>query len=138
MLAPKKQKFRKSHRMRGKRGGIDYRGNKLAFGTYGLKSMSSGEITSRQIESARKTLSRYTKRGGRIWIRIFPDRAISRKAAEVPMGGGKGAPEFYAMQVHAGRVLFEIEGIPANEAKRALLLAAYKLPVKSKYITSEL
>lgn len=136
MLAPKKQKYRKSHRLRGKRGGIDYRGNTLAFGTFGLKALSSGEINSRQIESARKVLSRYTKRGGRIWIRIFPDKAISRKAAEVPMGGGKGAPEFYAMQVHPGRVLFEMEGVEPKMAKEALELAVYKLPVQCKFISS--
>ncbi len=136
MLAPKKQKYRKSHRLRGSRGGIDYRGTTLAFGTFGLKALSSGEINSRQIESARKVLSRYTKRGGRIWIRIFPDKAISRKAAEVPMGGGKGSPEFYAMQVHPGRVLFEMEGIDAKTAKEALELATYKLPVQCKFIVS--
>ncbi|MEK7544560.1 MAG: 50S ribosomal protein L16 [Patescibacteria group bacterium] len=136
MLAPKKQKFRKSHRLRGKRGGIDYRGNTLSFGTFGIKALSSGEINSRQIESARKVLTRYTKRGGRIWIRIFPDKAISRKAAEVPMGGGKGAPEFYAMQVHPGRVLFEMDGIDPKMAKEALELAIYKLPVQCKFMTT--
>lgn len=137
MLGPKRQKYRKTHRLRGQRRGIETRGTKLAFGTYGLKAVTPAEITSRQIEAARKTLTRYTKRGGRIWIRIFPDKAISRKAAEVPMGGGKGSPEFYAMQVRPGRVLFEMEGVPMDQAKKALLLAAYKLPVRCRFIVLE-
>lgn len=135
MLGPKKQKYRKFHRRRGDRCGLDFQGTKLTFGTFGLKAMTAGEITSRQIEAARKVLTRYTKRGGRIWIRIFPDKVISRKAAEVPMGGGKGAPEFYAMQVRPGRIIFEMEGIPSESAKSALLMAAYKLPIQCKFIT---
>jgi large subunit ribosomal protein L16 len=134
MLGPKKQKYRKHHRLRGQKGGMEQRGTRLAFGTFGIKATTAAEINSRQIEAARKTLSRYTKRSGRIWIRIFPDKVISRKAAEVPMGGGKGAPEFYAMQVKPGRIIFEMDGIPADIAKKALLLCAYKLPVQCKFV----
>lgn len=134
MLSPKKTKFRKSHRSRGTITGIATRGTRLAFGAFGLKAAGAGEITSRQIEAARKTMARYTKRGGRVWIRIFPDKTITRKAAEVPMGGGKGEPEFFCAQVYAGTMLFEIDGLPEKQAKEALILASHKLGIPCRYI----
>lgn len=138
MLSPKKTKFRKTFRLRGHAGGVATKGASLAFGSSGLKALNAGEITSRQIESARKTLARFTKRGGRIWIRIFPDKTITRKAAEVPMGGGKGEPEFFCAQVKAGTVLFEMDGLPEKQMKEAITLASHKLSVKAKYFTKEI
>jgi len=110
------------------------RGAQLAFGTYGLKAISAGEITARQLEAARKAMSRFTKKGGKIWIRVFPDKIITRKAAEVPMGAGKGTPEFFATEVQTGKIIFEIDGISEENAKRAVYLASQKLPVKCKFI----
>lgn len=135
MLQPRKQKYRKVQRGRSDTKGISNRGNRLSFGSFGLKAMSAGEITSRQIEAARRTMSGYTKRGGKIWINIFPHKPLTRKAAEVPMGSGKGAPEFFVAVVKPGRVLFEMEGIDLATAKEALRLAGHKLPIKCKVVT---
>lgn len=134
MLQPKKQKHRRVHRGRSDTKGIAYRGSTVDFGTFGLKAQSAGEITSRQIEAARRTMTRYVKRGGKIWIKIFPHKPITRKASEVPMGSGKGTPEFFVATIKPGRVLFEMEGIDAETAKEAMRLAAHKLPVKCKFI----
>ncbi len=134
MLQPKKQKHRRVHRGRSDTKGISYRGSTVDFGTFGLKAQSAGEITSRQIEAARRTMTRYVKRGGKIWIKIFPHKPITRKASEVPMGSGKGTPEFFVATIKPGRVLFEMEGIDAETAKEAMRLAAHKLPVKCKFI----
>lgn len=136
MLAPKKQKHRKVFRGRSTLKGIDIKGSAVNFGTYGLKAMTAGEITSRQIEAARRTMTRYTKRGGKIWITIFPHKPVTRKASEVPMGSGKGAPDHFVMPVRPGRILFEMEGIETSVAKEAMELAAYKLPVKCKFINT--
>lgn len=137
MLQPKKQKYRRVHRGRSDTKGISHRGSTVDFGTYGLKAQSAGEITSRQIEAARRTMTRYVKRGGKIWIKIFPHKSITRKASEVPMGSGKGTPEFFVATIRPGRVLFEMEGIEADVAKEAMRLAAHKLPVKCKFINKQ-
>lgn len=137
MLQPKKQKHRKEFRGRSATAGLSYRGAQVSFGTFGLKAQSAGEITSRQIEAARRTMTRYVKRGGKIWINIFPHKAITRKASEVPMGSGKGSPEFFVATVKPGRVLFEMEGIEPNIAKEAMRLAGYKLPIKTKFINTQ-
>ncbi|MDX9970665.1 MAG: 50S ribosomal protein L16 [Candidatus Gracilibacteria bacterium] len=137
MLQPKKTKHRKVQRDRGCDKGLSYRGNKVSFGTYGLKATEGGEITSRQIEAARRAMTRYTKRGGKIWITIFPDKPLTKKPAEVPMGSGKGSPEYFVAVVKAGRVLFEMAGIDAHSAKEAMRRAADKLPVKTKFINTE-
>jgi large subunit ribosomal protein L16 len=138
MLIPKKVKYRKVHRGRGKQNQIATRNFTLAFGEIGLKAVQSGEITSRQIEAARRTMTRSTKRGGKIWIKIFPQKAITRKAAEVPMGSGKGSLDHYVAEIKAGTILFEMGGLSEVEARKALELAAYKLPVKCKVVTNEL
>lgn len=137
MLQPKKTKHRKVHRDRGCDKGLAYRGNKVSFGTYGLKATEGGEITSRQIEAARRAMTRYTKRGGKIWITIFPDKPLTKKPSEVPMGSGKGAPELFVAVVKAGRILFEMSGIDPIAAKEAMRRAADKLPVKTKFINTE-
>lgn len=134
MLQPKKQKFRREHRSRSALKGKDYVGNRVSFGLYGLKAQTAGEVTSRQIEAARRAMTRYVKRGGKIWIRIFPHTPITRKAAEVPMGSGKGSVEFFVSRVRPGRVLFEMEGITEAEAREAFRLAASKLPVRTKFV----
>lgn len=136
MLQPKKQKHRKVFRGRSATKGISMRGNRLSFGTYGLKALSAGEISSRQIEAARRSMTRYIKRGGKIWINIFPDKPITRKASEVPMGSGKGTPEFFVATIKPGRIIFEMEGIDATTAKEAMRLAGNKLSVKSKFVDS--
>ena len=137
MLQPKKTKYRKQFRRRGDEKGLDIRGSRLAFGKYGLKAQTPGEITSRQIESARRAMTRHVKRGGKIWIKIFPQKIITRKASEVPMGSGKGNPEFFVAVVRPGRILFEMDGVEIEVAKEAMRLAAHKLPVKCKFITSD-
>ncbi|MBI5152222.1 50S ribosomal protein L16 [Candidatus Peregrinibacteria bacterium] len=134
MLQPKKTKHRKHFRNRGGLEGPAQRGAHLAFGSYGLKAITAGELTARQIEAARKAMTKFTKKGGRIWIRVFPDKIITRKAAEVPMGSGKGTPEFFATEVQAGKIVFEMDGIPESDAKRMVYLAGQKLPVKCKFI----
>lgn len=132
MLLPKRAKFRKQ--FRGTRGGNAFRGNTIVFGEFGLKAMSAGWITSRQIESGRKVLTRYTQKGGRVWIRIFPDKPVSDKPPEVRMGGGKGDVVEYVAVIKPGRILFEMGGIELEQAKEALQSAASKLPVHSKFL----
>jgi large subunit ribosomal protein L16 len=134
MLQPKKLKYRKMQRARSADKGVASRGTKLSFGTYGLKAVSRGEITSRQIEAARRAITHAIKRGGKIWIRIFPHKPITRKPAEVPMGSGKGSIEFYVATVKPGIILFEMDGVTKDLAKEALGLAAYKLSVKTKVV----
>ncbi len=132
MLQPKKQKYRKQQK--GKMKGNAQRGNQLAFGSFGIKTLQEGWITSRQIEAARQAVTRYMKREGQIWIRIFPDKPVTKKPAEVRMGKGKGAPEYYVARVTPGRIMFEAEGVPLEIAREALRLAAQKLPVTTKFI----
>lgn len=135
MLQPKKQKYRKAHRSRGHLASLSYVGNQVSFGLYGLKAQTAGELTSRQIEAARRAMTRYIKRGGKIWIRIFPHTPITRKSSEVPMGGGKGTVEFYISRIRPGRILFEMEGVAEDVAREAFRLAGSKLPVKTKFVT---
>ncbi len=132
MLQPKKTKYRKQQK--GKMKGNSQRGNQLAFGSFGIKSLEESWITGRQIEAARQAVTRHMKREGQIWIRIFPDKPITKKPAEVRMGKGKGAPEGFVAIVTPGRIIFEAEGVPIIVAKEALRLAAQKLPVKTKFI----
>ena len=133
MLLPKKTKFRKQHKRTGKTSGAATRGNKVSFGEFGLKSVERGRITSRQIEAARRTISRAIKRGGKVWIRIFPDKPITQKPLEVRQGKGKGNVEYWVALVQPGRMLFEIEGVPKELAREAFTLAASKLPVKTTF-----
>lgn len=133
MLQPKRTKYRKQ--FKGRNRGVATRGNRVSFGEYGLKAVELGRITSRQIEAARRAMSRHVKRGGKIWIRIFPDKPISRKPLEVRMGSGKGNVEYWVALVQPGRVMFEIEGITEDLAREALTLAAAKLPVKTTFET---
>lgn len=133
MLQPKKTKYRKAHK--GRIHGTAKGGFSLAFGSYGLKAMEPERITARQIEAARRAIARHMKRQGRIWIRVFPDVPVSRKPAEVRMGSGKGNPEFWVMRVHAGRIMFEIDGVSPQIANEAFELAAAKLPIKTKVVT---
>lgn len=137
MLSPKKTKYRKWHRSRGQLAGVATSGAQIAFGTYALKAMSRGEVTARQIESARRAINRCIKRGGKVWIRIFPHKPITRKAAEVPMGSGKGSVEFYVTPVHPGKILFEMGGVKEEEAREALRLASYKLGIKTRFTMKE-
>ena len=132
MLQPKRTKFRKAQKGRMK--GISQRGSQLSNGMFGIKSLDSKFITSRQIEAARIAATRYMKREGQLWIKIFPDKPITKKPLEVRMGKGKGAPEYFVAVVKPGRIMFEIEGVPLDVAKEALRLAAQKLPVKTKFI----
>jgi large subunit ribosomal protein L16 len=130
MLSPKRTKFRKTQKGRVK--GVAQRGNRLSFGSYGIKAQNSAWITSRQIEAARIAMNRYMKREGKVWVRIFPDKPVSAKPAEVRMGKGKGDVDRYVSVVHAGRIMFEIDGVRQEVAEEALRLAAQKLPVKTK------
>jgi large subunit ribosomal protein L16 len=132
MLIPKKQKYRK--KFKGSFKGVSVAGSRLNFGSYGLKAVDRGFITSRQIEAARRAMTRFIQKGGQIWIRIFPDQSITKKAAETKMGSGKGAIDHYAVRVLPGRVMFEIDGLPDDVARRALQLASHKLPLKSKIV----
>lgn len=134
MLQPKKQKYRKLHRSRSALKGKSKAGNDVSFGTYGLKAMTAGELTSRQIEAARRAMTRSVKRGGKIWIRIFPHFPITRKASEVPMGSGKGSVEFYVSRVKPGKIIFEMDGVDESVAREALKLADSKLPIKTKIV----
>jgi large subunit ribosomal protein L16 len=136
MLEPKKIKHRKQHRNRGGFYGKATRGAQLAFGSVGLKAMENGEITARQIEAARKAMTHSVQRGGKIWIRLFPHTPVTKKAAEVPMGAGKGSPEYYACIVKRGRIIFEMDGLTEAAAREALRLAGHKLPLKTKIVTS--
>tara|TARA_B100000900_G_C20418009_1_gene649734 strand:- start:266 stop:685 length:420 start_codon:yes stop_codon:yes gene_type:complete len=133
MLQPKKTKFRKMHK--GRISGNAKGGFVLNFGSYGLKSLEPSRVTARQIEAARRAMTRHMKRAGRVWIRIFPDVPVSKKPTEVRMGKGKGSVEFWAAKVKPGRMMFEIDGVPIEVAKEALSLAAAKLPVKCKFVT---
>jgi large subunit ribosomal protein L16 len=133
MLAPKRTKYRKAHK--GRIHGTAKGGTALNFGAYGLKATEPGRVTARQIEAARRAVTRHMKRLGRVWIRVFPDVPISTKPAEVRMGSGKGAPEFWAARVHPGRIMFEIDGVPRDLAKRAFELAAAKLPIRTRFVT---
>ncbi|MBI2634270.1 50S ribosomal protein L16 [Candidatus Peregrinibacteria bacterium] len=136
MLQPARQKYRKMQRGRSDTKGVASSGTKLSFGTYGLKTKEAGEITSRQIEAARRSMTRHIKRGGKIWINIFPHKPLTKKASEVPMGSGKGTPEIYVAVVLPGKILFEMEGVDTATAKEALRLAAHKLPVKCRFINA--
>ena len=135
MLLPKKMKHRKVRK--GRNDGIATSGNYIAFGDYALQSQQNNDITSRQIESARQAMTRYIKRGGKIWIRIFPHLPRTRKPQDVKMGGGKGNPEFFVARVKAGTILFEMKGVEEPVAREAMRLAAHKLPVKTKFIVKE-
>ncbi len=135
MLMPKKTKYRKDHKRR--RGGKATRMTKISFGSYGLKSLSAHWVTSRQIESARRVITRYVKKGGKVWIRIFPDKPVTNHGGEMGMGQGKGSVDYYVAIVKPGTVMFEIEGIDRETAKEALELAAYKLPVKCKFVSKD-
>ena len=132
MLQPKKTKDRKQHK--GRIHGLATSGATLAFGSYGLKTLDPDRLTARQIEAARRAITRAMKRQGKVWIRVFPDVPVSKKPLEVRMGSGKGAPEFWAARVKPGRILFELDGVPETVAREALSLAAAKLPVKTKFI----
>ncbi len=133
MLVPRKVKFRKQHR--GKRGGVATRGNVVSFGKYGLKAMEASWITSRQIEAARRAITHFIKREGKVWIRIFPHQAVTSTPNETRMGGGKGAVSHYVATVKPGTVMFEMDGVPMDIASRALTLAGHKLPIKTKFVT---
>lgn len=133
MLQPKRTKFRKQHK--GRNRGLALRGNKINFGEFGLKATTRGRVTARQIEAARRAMTRYIKRGGRIWIRIFPDKPISKKPLEVRMGKGKGNPEYWVALVKPGAVMYEMEGVTEDIAREALRLAAAKLPVRTTFVS---
>ena len=135
MLSPKRVKFRKM--FKGRTRGIATRGSTIAFGTYGLQALEPGWITNRQIEAARVALTRHIKRGGKVWIRIFPDKPITKKPAETRMGKGKGSPEGWVAVVKPGRVMFELEGIPKDIAMKAMALAAAKMPIRTKFVVRE-
>ena len=132
MLMPGKVKFRKQQR--GRRSGMAYRGGTVAFGDYGLKSLEDGWITARQIEATRVAITRFVKRGGKIWVRLFPDKPITKKPAETRMGKGKGAPELWVALVRPGNMLYEMDGVTPEVAKEALQLAATKLPIKTRIV----
>ena len=133
MLSPKRSKYRKAHK--GRIHGRTKRGSELNFGSYGLKAISPQRVTARQIEAARRALTRHMKRAGRVWIRIFPDVPVSQKPAEVRQGKGKGTPEYWVCRVKPGRIIFEVDGVPRNVAKRALELAAAKFSVRTRFVT---
>jgi len=135
MLMPKRVKYRKLHR--GRRKGKAFKGNSITFGEYGLQALEPAWITSRQIEAARIAITRYIKRGGKVWIRIFPDKSVTKKPAETRMGKGKGSPEFWVAVVKPGRIMFEVGGISQDLAYEALRLAAFKLPIKTRYVARE-
>jgi large subunit ribosomal protein L16 len=135
MLMPKKVKYRKVQRGRMK--GKAWRGSTISFGEYGLKAMSCGWITSRQIEAARIAMTRFIKRGGKVWIRLFPDKPITKKPAETRMGKGKGAPEEWVAVIRPGKILFEMEGVGVETAQQAMRLAAHKIPMKTKFVSRE-
>ncbi len=135
MLAPKKIKHRKQQKGRTK--GAAYRGNSLAFGDFGLRALQCGWLTARQIEAGRVALMRHIKRGGKLWIRIFPDKPITKKPAETRMGKGKGAPEDWVAVIKPGRILYEMEGVPESIAREAFRLASHKLPIETKFIIRE-
>lgn len=133
MLSPKRVKYRRCQK--GRMAGLAYRGNEVSFGDFGLQATECGWLTSRQIEAGRIALTRHVKRGGKVWIRIFPDKPISKKPAETRMGKGKGAPEYWVAVIKPGRVLYEIEGVPEDTAKEAFRLCGHKLPVATRFVT---
>lgn len=133
MLSPKRTKFRKQHKGRIK--GAAKGGTNLDFGTFGLKAVEPDRITARQIEASRRAITRYMRRAGRVWIRVFPDLPVSSKPAEVRMGSGKGAPEFWACRIKPGRVIFEIDGVSEAVARQALTLGAAKLPIRTRFVS---
>jgi large subunit ribosomal protein L16 len=133
MLQPARQKFRKQQKGRNK--GIATTGNKVSFGEYGLKAIGRGRLTARQIEAARRVMTRHIKRGGRVWIRIFPDKPISKKPAEVRMGNGKGSPEYFVAEIQPGKMLYEMDGVSEVLAREAFRLAAAKLPIETTFAT---
>jgi large subunit ribosomal protein L16 len=133
MLQPKRTKYRKAHK--GRIHGTAKGGAELNFGAYGLKAVEPGRVTARQIEAARRAVTRHLKRIGRVWIRIFPDVPVSKKPAEVRMGSGKGAPEFWVCRVHPGRIMFEIDGVPKLTAEEAFALASAKLPIRTRFVS---
>ena len=135
MLQPKRVKYRKSHR--GRRRGEAQAGNTITFGEFGLQAMESAWVSSRQIEAARRAITRYVRRGANVWIRVFPDKPVTKKPAEIRMGGGKGSPENWVAVVKPGRIIFEMGGVSEEAAKGAMRLAAYKLPIETKFITRE-
>lgn len=136
MLMPKKTKFRKQQR--GRMGGTETRGTTVVFGDFGMQALEPAWITSRQIEAARRAMTRYTRRGGKIFIKVFPDKPVTAKPAETRMGSGKGSPEYWVAVVKPGRILFEIRGIAEEQAKEAIRLAGAKLPIKTKFVTKEM
>ncbi|WP_097462395.1 50S ribosomal protein L16 [Mangrovitalea sediminis] len=133
MLQPKRTKFRKM--MKGRNRGLAHRGSKVSFGEFGLKATDRGRITARQIEAARRTMTRHIKRGGKIWIRIFPDKPITKKPLEVRMGHGKGSVEYWVAEIQPGKILYEMEGVPESIAREAFALAAAKLPLSTTFVT---
>ena len=135
MLSPKRTKFRKQHR--GRMRGNASKGNTIVFGQYALQAIEPTWLTSRQIEATRRTITRYVKRGGKLWIRIFPDKPITARPAETRMGSGKGAPEYWVAVVKPGHIIFEISGVPEMTAKEAMRLASYKLPIKTKFVVKD-
>ena len=135
MLSPKRVKFRKM--FKGRMTGLSHRGNEVSFGHFGLMALEPGWVTSRQIEAARVALTRHIKRGGKVWIRIFPDKPITKKPAETRMGKGKGSPEMWVAVVKPGRIMFELEGVSPEIAKKAMGLASAKMPVKTKFVVRE-
>src|SRR3954464_2096805 len=135
MLQPKRTKFRKQ--FKGRNRGLAHRGSSVSFGEYGLKALDRGQLTARQIEAARRAMTRYVKRGGKIWIRVFPDKPVTKKPAEVRMGSGKGAPDHWVAVVKPGRILFEMAGVPEAEAQEAMRLAGHKLPVDVRFLARE-
>ena len=135
MLQPKRVKYRKAHR--GRRRGKAQSGNIVVFGDFALQAMESAWVTSQQIEAARRAITRYIRRGGKVWIRIFPSKSVTKKAAETRMGGGKGAPDHWVAIVKAGRILFEMGGVSEEAAKGAMRLASYKLPIDTRFVVRE-
>lgn len=134
MLIPKQVKYRKWQKGRRRFVGVSSRGNEVSFGSFGLKAQSRAWLTSRQIEAARRVLTRFTQKGGKIWIRIFPDKPITKKGAEVPMGKGKGSVDHYVAVIKPGRIVFEIDGVTDSDAKEAFRKAGHKLPMKTKFV----
>ena len=135
MLSPKRTKYRKPHR--GRLTGKAMRGNKIAFGDFALQALEPGWITSRQIEAGRRAMSRYARRGGKLWIRVFPDKSITARAAETRMGAGKGAPDYWVAVVKPGKILYEMRGVSEAIARSSMRIAAYKMPVKTKFLIRE-
>ena len=133
MMQPKRTKFRKQ--MKGKNRGLAQVGNKVSFGEFGLKSMEPGRVTARQIEAARRAMTHFIKRGGKVWIRVFPDKPVTKKPAETRMGKGKGAPDHWIAVVRPGKILFEMEGVTVTDAQEAMRLASHKLPLRTRFVS---